>query len=445
MSGVLSTDLRQTGAAFASGTGDAHHGPGRHLAPKLVRFGRTAVSAVVVLLIFRAYLAPNTVPRWLDQWRDVHLHYFGLGGARGAGAAALALATLAFGSYYPISSRRQGPFGLWLATGAWLSLTAAVILAPSSPDSVVLREGCLLLGYACGLAAARLLPRIEGYLLALVACGLLQSVIAITYRIMGLDRFVSGDVIRAGGSFGTPAMLFLVPVFVLPLAVQGVLAAPTTGARTFTMVATAALLAALMLTWERSGVAAGLAAMLWLVSRRVPARRRWVGWIMALGVLLVVFLVRGTGPVNAASSARSVKGRAELMKAGALAFGHHWFEGVGVGRLSLPVQIEIAGRPTNVSLIDPHNQALFWLAEMGIVGALLIAGLAWFVCRTLRDSQSPWADGVAAVWVSVACAGMFNTLFGLSDFSCGNMLIGSLLGLTMRVGAACDEPRQTTT
>ncbi|NLH99937.1 MAG: O-antigen ligase family protein [Chthonomonadales bacterium] len=398
-----------------------------------------ALGLLIALLVLRAYLLPNTWPVWFDQWRNVNVHYLGLGGARGVGAAAVALATVVFGSYYPIASRRDSSFGLWLITGAWLSLTTVVILAPWSPDAIVLRESGLLLGYVGGLAAARLLPRIETYIASLVGLGALQSTLAIAYRVQGLDTFVSGTVIRSGGSFGSPTELSVVAVFIVPLAVCGVLGSSSTVERTYFMFASACLLAALILTWERSAVVACLVAVLLLVRKTVPARLQFAILAAALCLLFVVFYVRSSGPINADSSARSVQGRVETMQASALAFRHHWFDGVGVGRLSLPVQIEIAGRPARVSLIDPHNQILFWAAEMGIVGAVLAVALAWFVYRTLRDAGSPWRDGVAAVWVSVLIAGMFNTLFGLSGFGCGNMLIGSLLGLTIRLGALGHE------
>lgn len=438
----MSSALIPAGTDSGSAPREAPGLPAQTRAPRFIQLVGRASRVLIVLLFFRAYLLPNTWPVWFDQWRNVSEHYFGLGGARGVAAAAVALATVVFGSYYPIASRRDGPFGLWLITGAWLSLTTAVILAPWSPDAIVLREGCLLLGYTGGLAAARLLPRVQHYIVLLVGCGALQGLIAIVCRAQGMDTFVSGTVIRAGGSFGSPGALFLVPVFILALAVHGVLRSPATVERTFFMFATTSLLAALVLTWERSGVAAGLVAILWLGRKHMHARHRLAALAVALGLLFLVFYVRSSGPINAVSSARSVRGRAALMQAGALAFRHHWFEGVGIGRLSLPVQIEISGRPANVSLLDPHNQVLFWVAEEGMVGAVLIVSLAWFVYRTLSESGSPWRDGVAAVWLSVLIAGMFNTLFGISDFGCGNMLIGSLLGITMRVGTIRDEPRQ---
>ncbi len=416
--------------------------PTRARASRRFRLVGRAIGLLIMLLVVRAYLLPNTWPVWFDRWRNVDMHYFGLGGARGVGAVAIALATVAFGSYYPIASRRDGSFGLWLITGAWLSLTTAVILAPWSPDAIVLREGSLLLGYAAGLAAARLLPRIETYIATLVGFGATQSLLAIAYRVQGVDTFVSGTVIRSGGSFGSPTELSVVAVFILPLAIRGVLRSSATAERTYFMIAAACLLAALVLTWERSAVAACLGAMLWLARKTVPQRHQFAILAAALGLLFVVFHVRSSGPINAASSARSVQGRAVLMQAAALAFRHHWFDGVGVGRLSLPVKIEVAGRPARVSLMDPHNQILFWLAEMGIVGGILVVSLAWFVCRALKESGAAWRDGVAAVWLSVLIAAMFNTLFGLSGFGCGNMLIGSLLGITMRIGAVRDETRQ---
>lgn len=408
-------------------------------AAQRLRLAGNALGAIVVLLILRAYLLPNIPLLWFDRWREL----FTLGPlpevARGVGAGAIALTTLAFGAYWPMVGRSAGAFGLWLTTGVWLSLTAIVILIPWSQDATALRAAGLLLGYASGLAAARLIPRVGTYLALLVAFGALQSLIAIVYRAQGMDTFVSGTVVRAGGTFGAPSLLFVVPVFILPLAVRGALQAVSAIERSFYMLSTASLLAALILTYERSGVAAGLVACLWLLRPHTPRFGQAAGLAAALVLLFFVVHVRSNGPTNAASSARSVQGRAALMQAGVTAFRHHWFEGVGVGQLSLPVRIEVRGQPTDVTLRTPHSQPLLWLAEMGITGGLLMVSLAWFVYRALRESTSPWRHGAAASWLSVLIAGSFNTLFGIDLAGCGGVLFGSLLGITMRMGADRDR------
>jgi hypothetical protein len=123
-------------------------------------------------------------------------------------------------------------------------------------------------------------------------------------------------------------------------------------------------------------------------------------------------------------------------------FRHHWLNGVGVGRLSLEVRTTVHGHSVNVAMIDPYNQVLFWLDEMGVFGGALFVAFTFFIWKAIRGSASPLARGVAATWSSVLLAGLFNTLFGGSGFSCGNMLVGSLLGITMRLGSGEAEVRR---
>lgn len=394
-----------------------------------------ALSAVLVLLIFRAYLLPNVVPAWYDTWRQSGMHHPGLAGARCLAAAATAFATFVFGSYFSHASKRYGSFGLWLVTGAWLAFSVAVILVPWLDAPVVAREGALLLGYASGLAAARVFRRLDDYVLALVACGAVQSVVAVAYHAMRVDAFVPGAIVPAGGTFHAPGALFLVPLFILPFAAQGILVAERTASRAFFMLCAAGITAALILTWELSGVAAALLSVLWLARKLLAGRRQLAALALAFVLIFAVIYVRGGGPMSVASAARSAQGRARLILVGASTFSRHWLDGVGVGRLLLPMQVEISGRPANVFLPDPSNQFLFCLDEMGVAGAVLIGAFAWFIYRTVRESRSRWTEPVAAAWISVALAGLFNTLFGWSDFGPGGMLFGSLLGITMRLSS----------
>jgi hypothetical protein len=390
---------------------------------------------LVAILVFRLYLLPNTIPGWVDAWRDIQTYHFGLHSLSVAAVAVCLLAAIVFGSYYPPVSRSNPLFVLWLAVGGWLALTVITICVSMGQPQLVQREANLLLGYTAGLAAARLFRRLDRYIVALIACGALQSIIAIWYYSKGIHPFLSGTVIRAGGTFGTPSELYLLPLFILPLAVQGVLSSTRTFPSVFYMLCAGSMFAALVLTWERSGFAAVLAGLFWLARKYVSARNQVVCLAIVFLLLCGGFFVRSNGPVNSTSSMHSIRSRAYLFEAGALTFSRHWLNGVGVGRLSLPVPVTIHEHTEYVQMLDPYNQFLYWLDEMGIFGGVLIALLVVSIYKVVSDLPSLTAHGIAAVWVSVLLAGLFNTLFGWNDFSCGNMLIGSLLGITMRLGS----------
>jgi drug/metabolite transporter (DMT)-like permease len=195
------------------------------------------------------------------------------------------------------------------------------------------------------------------------------------------------------------------------------------------------MVAALVVTWERSAIAAAMVGLFCLARRSLPTRSRAALAAIFVALFCAVCLVRAHGPVNYKASMQSVRSRARLLDEGMLTFSRHWLNGVGVGYLSLPVRVPMLGGTQEVRMLEPYNQYLYWLDEMGIFGAVLIGLFGVSIRGILRDSGSSYAGGLAAVWVSVLVAGCFNTLFGWDDFSCGNMLIGSLLGITMRLGA----------
>jgi len=206
------------------------------------------------------------------------------------------------------------------------------------------------------------------------------------------------------------------------------------------MLCCASMMAALVITWERSAVLACCLGLFWLVRKYISTPKQIIAFAVVLFCIFGVFFVRSNGPVNATSAMRSVQSRAELLHAGTLMFTHHWLNGVGVGCLSLPIPVTMHDHTENIQMIDPYNQYLYWLDEMGVFGGVLTVLLGVFVYKTIASSSSDIGRAVAAVWISVVIAGLFNTLFGCYGFSCGNMLFGSLLGMTMLLGNYRDVP-----
>ncbi len=401
------------------------------------------ISGIVSLFVFRLYLLPNTAPLWLDSWREVQTFHLGLANLEIA-AGFVCLATVAVWiSYYPLVSKDADRFGLWLATGAWLSMTVITILTSFDQTQLIGRQTNILLGYISGLLAARTFRRVDTYITALIGCGMAQSIIAIIYHSKSINVFMSGDVARACGTFTNPNDLYLIALFILPLAVQRILSSKNSLTSAFYMMSSASMAAALTLTWVRSGFIAVCVGLFWLMRSYLNRRAQLIAVFVGAALIFGIFFQRSNGPVNQISANRSIESRSFLLKEGIATFAHHPLTGIGLGRLTLPVPVKIDGKDVNFQMIQPYNQFLFWLDEMGIIGGIIIGFFAFFINRSISKSQPNLSRSVASVWIAVAAAGLFNTIFGCYDFSCGNMLIGSLLGITMRLNPCVQSEKSS--
>ncbi|MGC8668802.1 MAG: hypothetical protein ACP5VE_11885 [Chthonomonadales bacterium] len=429
-----------TSEAYPHGTlpplrGGARSAPWRRTPSAPLGSTGAVLTAVAALVIFSAYLAPNVVLAWLDRWGNLIFW-----SSRGGGAVAVALATLSLGSYLPAVFRREDAFGLWLITAVWLGLSAAVILHPLSQADVVGDESILLLAYGVGLAGARVLPRLDSVIAILVACGALRCVLAIALAVAPAEVVPPGDV-RLQWLFQSPKDLLPFPVLILPFAVHGVLEASRPRARAFYLFSTAMMVAGLLILHQWTAAIAALIGVLWLVRNRAEVRRRVLLLALALAVVLGVIFLRIGRPLTAPEIARSFERRMELVRSAAARFGHHWLEGAGAGVVRTSMVAAPSGGREGAALLmeagriyDPQSQFLLWLDQMGIAGGLLLLGFGWFAWRIVRGAQAAWADAAAASWLSLALAGVFNTLFGISDLlSSGSILFASLVGITMRL------------
>jgi uncharacterized BrkB/YihY/UPF0761 family membrane protein len=399
------------------------------------------ITIVVTLITFRVFLFPDTITTLIDQWADVSTYHLVAHGIQIMSVVVCIISALVWILYYRVASRSGDSFGLWLATGAWLSISVITILSLAHHPVIGCRVANMLLGYVGGLAVVLVFRNKELFISALIAAGALQSVIAILFLVNGIHPFISGTMDRATGTFDSPSLLYLMPVFILPFAVVRILTSERTLTTTYYMLCTSSLLSALVLTWERTGVLATAVGLMWLIVHYAEPKKRLPFIAMCLLLTFAVFFVRANGPLNHASSNRSIRSRFEFLKSGVATFGEHWLNGVGVGNVSLTVPNDEIGQSGDIQLTQPYNQFLFWFDEMGIFGVVLSCLFILFIYRTVKLSNADYRNALVAVWLSVSCAALFNTLFGFYIPTCGNMLFGSLLGLTMCIGSS--QPKDT--
>ena len=403
--------------------------------------------AIALVVILCALLDPGLVFAHLSHW--VNLAFWS---TRAGGMVAVVLAALAMGLYLPAVLQNKDKFALWLVTGVWLALDIAAIAQPftgaryAEESRYILNASFLLLAYAFGLIGARLLPDLRNYIVVLVACGAVKSIIAILLLIASNQASVP-NVLRDQPllwMLQSPKDLASYPVFLLPFAVSGILTASRPTSRVFYMLSTAVMVAALLISRECSAAAAGVVGLLWLARNRLEGRRPLAVLALTLALVFAVMYVRTGGPLTVTGFARSVDTRFQLVRKGAEVFGQQWWAGVGIGHEPLSMQITPAHPMEPEIFADPQSQYLLFLDQMGLVGGLLLLGFGRFAWRAVRSTDARWKDVVASSWLSLAFAGVFITLFGLSTLSSGNILFATLVGITMRLGDSSSASAQRT-
>jgi O-antigen ligase len=156
-----------------------------------------------------------------------------------------------------------------------------------------------------------------------------------------------------------------------------------------------------------------------------------VGIVMVC-LMALVLAVRVAGPVNRASSNRSVHGRVLLWKEGLGLFEKHWLTGVGVGSLELHITVPTTGgAETADTESEPKNLVLFWLDEMGLSGGLFLIAFIVLIAKVLQNKTSTLTLGISAAWIVLLVASLVDTPFGTAGRYYGNAVVGSLLGATL--------------
>jgi O-antigen ligase len=187
------------------------------------------------------------------------------------------------------------------------------------------------------------------------------------------------------------------------------------------IVATAVMLAALILTFSRTALfAAGIAAAFAFV-RHASSRRSALKYVITVALICFVAIAfRMLGPDNAISSAGSDSDHAAFLILGMRAFAHNPLTGVGLGNIRWNT--------------DGSNLLVQWLAEFGIGGGLLLAALIVAIIRCLRG-RSARITAVGAPLLGIALAGLSDVPFGVVGHPASTCAVGLLLGATMALPA----------
>jgi hypothetical protein len=212
------------------------------------------------------------------------------------------------------------------------------------------------------------------------------------------------DVNAAGSYF---ALMFF------PAAAQ--LVQSTAWRRVLWTVPVAAIFAAAWLTGSRAAVAAIIAVA--LLTLLVVARRRAAGravvaaaivCLLAAGAFLTLFpnqVFGGATPV-------AVQIRVEMARVSLALLADHPLFGVGVGGFFEASAPHLAGSPIAVyyRYENAHNNALQWLAELGLVGFAAFVWLLWRAVRRVADAVAgpagTHAAGLAAGLAAFALTAM---------------------------------------
>lgn len=224
----------------------------------------------------------------------------------------------------------------------------------------------------------------------------LQSVYAIVYWALGIEQFHTphfGN--RTAGTFANPNTLY-------PLCAQGVLLSCCLAAQatTWTRRAGFALLAAapfvaLALTFSRGGALALAAGFAWLYfrcSRVSTIARPWRICLLCLAVLLILGAVfaRTKGRAMGAAEDRSFWGRIQVWRVALLSLRQSPWIGGGLGsyadkqRAFITPELQ-AFHPLNV---EPKNLYLYIVAEVGVLGCVLLGGAAWGYSVVNKDLRA---------------------------------------------------------
>jgi|GEM_PF-1378400 len=418
-----------------------------------LRTWRNPISIFLAFWFFAYFLLPSSLwarlsfgallTHWVEEAFPITPHKF-----QWFSAIFLALATIAV----VVFVQRKEALNKSIALVVLVCMYVAAFLPPlilSSPDTTQVQTACsTLIAFCTGLICTLLLRRAKIGVFLLCLFGLIQGLFVIYYAKMGVHYVISGSISRAGGTFTDPSSVCTLMLLGLPLAMSQVLfgnkySKSSLQEQGFWVVTISVMFAALVLTWERGGALALSIALLWLFNQFAGEWRvRIFVSLIAILIPVVVCGHRNFGDISSASAQRSTSGHYLLWKDGAKLFQDNWLTGVGVNAVLIETITPTQDPGVMVSQAnpDPKNLFLYWLDEFGISGGVLFIGFLLAVPYSITHvlkvvSDKSVAMGVFASWIALFVAGIFDTPFGVAERSCGNLLVGILVGITVLLPA----------
>lgn len=410
--------------ALAAGSHGAEIRVGPAIAPVIALF-------VVAPILLPATPATSWSPVWLVYAMETGVH------ARDEAAGLVCGVLLVWATYLRQAWCHPDRRTVWLLMAALLAAYGVPTLLHSAPASVIGGNSALLLAMACGLLAARLAGTAWRTAAVLIAAASLQAVSAYCGYISREHIVISGNLVRAGGTFDAPNALGLLLATALPLSTTAVHLSGST-IRTFACAASAmALYCGVLLSGSRAaalgafaGVVLSTVAALPLLSDR-SSRRTALAVAVASGMLLVtVNGLRNWDWVGRQSTARSTRGHVSYWQGGLSTFRNHWRTGAGGGSAMVSIPVQANGVTEEVEVPVSNNLFIQWLAEFGVAGGALYVILAMAVVATLRVERGHISAGLSGAWTAYAVGTWFVPAYGPANRP-GGVLFGMLIGMTI--------------
>jgi O-antigen ligase len=280
-----------------------------------------------------------------------------------------------------------------------------------------------------GLAAVRILRSLPDLIILLVILGAAQSMLAIYDFSAGIHGFVSGEVIRAGGTYGHPMHLYTVALLCLPFAAVMAFQSSNKYKRIIFGLATLVIFIALWITLYRAAILGGVLGLFWLVVRQT----RNLKPILILSLILTTSLmacifIRSNGSVNQLSSNRSANSRFFIWRSGWMLFLKNPITGLGVRQVNISAPEK---NGNHILLNDPDSIVLNVLDQFGTIGGLLFGLTIIIIIGIVQKNNSAFADLVGSIWLSFMIAGATDTTFGALDRTYSFALLGIIMGVTI--------------
>lgn len=341
-----------------------------------------------------------------------------------------------WGSYYTIIATSRSAIILWVViliySGAYFF---SALIHPFRNWSM---QNCtLVIGPICiGLFALRVCGVAERGIKMLGLLATTQAIFASIIYFSHHDSFVSGTLLRAGGTFGHPTGLYTLMLCYLLPAVGILFSSKATLERTFWAGSVTLMFFALLVTWERAAISGVCISLIWLALKRYGPQ---IG-VLVLSITLCVcvfftFYARGSGYKNRVSAQGSMDSRRALWDAGWSTFRENPLYGVGLTEFRVTIHSQHTAK--EYELMEPKNMFLQWMAEMGISGGILFIAFAISIWRTVCTASISVAGWVGGAWMSIFIASLFDTPFGVADRVCQNAMAGGLLGVTLMLANQC--------
>lgn len=324
-------------------------------------------------------------------------------------------------AFFRKAQKSESQFLLWLVIGAWLGLHIVVMVTSLRYDNVSAYSTMkLLVAYSSRLLLVSVVGSFNRYAVLLVLCGAVQGLWFI-YSAIGARSLILNDALFKyySGEFA------VLSIFIVPLAFSKVVKSERSNQKFLWIICSAILLSALSLAGQPIMLVITIISLLLLLTKNSdPNQFRILGIaVISFGVLSIYIQLKTSPSSFSVNTFRPILDQFDFRFA---LFRSHWFTGLGLGAYESTPGSFYLSQP----FFLPDNTLFFWLDEMGVAGGLFFLLFVMLVVCILRGTTK-LTMSTMPVWFNVFCAAMLCLPFDANPSSCGNMLVFSLLALTI--------------